>query len=243
MLAVARPSAYELGGPSYVAMPAQLVDGKQGGQLFNPGYLTAQIQRKADEDLRLLLGKQYDTLRLEDDVKAYFFFRWVLEQLDPDRTRLEAWLLALEDPAADLDAAAALLRPAPRAGERALDALDRAFREQHLRAYPKTGPLLPDWTGTWKATPATIGYHNQAARKNGTPILRSVVIEVNPDGTCVHTRDEDGSDPVERRGTWDPGDEGIQLSLKGGLVDLRPYENGLSDGRLVFVRKKRPEPR
>jgi hypothetical protein len=92
---ITKQSDYRKSGRAYQATALRDMSTADVGPVFNPHYLTTLIAARRDDDLRLALGKSYDTLTADDDVKAFFFVRWLLEEVDPQGTEVRAWFQAM----------------------------------------------------------------------------------------------------------------------------------------------------
>jgi hypothetical protein len=241
-IAMVRESRYVQGGATYVAMPERWVRDAEGErQVFNPGFLTAMIRQERDEDLRVVFGKQYDTLTSDADVKAYFFVRWLVEVVDPERARFARWFESIVDGVPGPDAASrSLLADAPPTG--VLEALDNQFRKEHLRAFPHAGPLVPDWTGIWTPTPASLNEANREARRERRPVLRRVQMELEADGRWTERREFEAGEPRVRHGTWAGWTAQVDLYATGndGSRSWFGTEEALRGDDLEWRRKRKP---
>lgn len=104
------------------------------GSLFNPKYCAAMIKAGKDEDLRLLIGKQYDTLTADDNIKGYFFLKYLIEERDKEHSRLGPWLKS-EVGGIDMEESLRKNFDLPD-NKPAYEEMDKQFREYFLKAYP-----------------------------------------------------------------------------------------------------------
>src|SRR3989344_2785927 len=106
------------------------------GFVFNPKYCAAMIKAGKDEDLRLLIGKQYDTLTAEDNIKGYFFLKYLIEERDKEHSRLGPWLKSEVD---GIDMEESLRKNFNLTDNKpAYEEMDKQFRDYFLKAYPVT---------------------------------------------------------------------------------------------------------
>jgi hypothetical protein len=209
------------------------------GNRFNPKYLTARIERKQDEDLRLLVGRKHVNLTADDDVKAYFFVRWLVREGGPLLRELDPWLRTIgstarereEPPAGGLDGPpadaslqafeAAFVEPFALPPESAtLEEVDRRFRQDHAAKYPLIDPEIAlgrkALAGRWEPTAASRRALEKAVhgRVVHTLLLRE-------DGTFEESRLHGKPPALERRGTW--------TYLGGRFVATSPSPTGASE--------------
>jgi hypothetical protein len=198
-------------------------DASGAGVLFNPRFVTEEVGAKRDQDVRLLMGLPYGSFHAEDEAKAFWFVRWLVEARDPKRARLCAWLAAISR---GDDAETALGVAFEITGPRAYEEADRLFREEHAKRHPLPAPDASkrrELAGSWD--PVLMPGHWQSYR-----------LEMNAKGTFVETLRPKGGEPQVTSGTWEVLDGEVLFEVQKSTWKDIPTVGTITSPRLMNLR-------